>query len=379
MSTEAYSQVRDKFDKELPQNEPAPSEWRTLSGDGNVKTRLERIDGFARFHVDATKDDRNVWWAVMQRSVSDDIDLEQFTQENHQLRIEARVRSPYSPRRINLSVNTQRTTNYHINLKEYDLAKANTWYTISLTTDALDAKPGDTVNVQLALMDWGTNSYHVDVDYFEVAMIEKSKVTPDLGEPIPYHPPVPDIETFEYARSPIADTTLDSIFSNTNFSDWMSQSDATILAVGGSRFAVLRWDFSDLDAPRIDGPGVLELTSLYSEKHKTPIKDFGLIRVAEVLGGDPDWDKKEVTLSLFLQDQSLSQVINPQMIIDQAVTPVPNSENRWVISESALQRLLSGETHGIALMPLGAIHAAFYSNENPNPAYTPKLYFNLHD
>jgi hypothetical protein len=42
-----------------------------------------------------------------------------------------------------------------------------------------------------------------------------------------------------------------------------------------------------------------------------------------------------------------------------------------------LQRLIDGKTLGIAIKPLGAIDASFYSMENENGKNSAQLYFNL--
>jgi hypothetical protein len=42
--------------------------------------------------------------------------------------------------------------------------------------------------------------------------------------------------------------------------------------------------------------------------------------VTEILGGDPNWDQRTVTLKSLSQGQPLDGVINTQMIIDVDVT-----------------------------------------------------------
>jgi hypothetical protein len=44
-----------------------------------------------------------------------------------------------------------------------------------------------------------------------------------------------------------------------------------------------------------------------------------------------------------------------------------------------LQRLIDGTTRGIAIRPLGAINASFYSMENESGKFSAKLRFNLQD
>jgi hypothetical protein len=51
----------------------------------------------------------------------------------------------------------------------------------------------------MALMDWGGDVYRVDVDYLRVDVVEAAAAGPDLGDPVPYHPPLPDPAGFEVA------------------------------------------------------------------------------------------------------------------------------------------------------------------------------------
>ena len=165
--------------------------------------------GFATITVDATKDRRNVWWAFIIRRVSSSLDLGLLEKPGHELRIEARIRTDHAPRRVNLHLNTQKTTDFHSHLMEYDLAETGTWYTISMTTRGFEGRPGDTVNAQMALMDWGLGSYRVDVDYFKVDVVDAAKTGPDLGPPIPHHPPVSDPTSFSVRVPVAADMTVD--------------------------------------------------------------------------------------------------------------------------------------------------------------------------
>ena len=220
--------------------------------------------GFATVTVDATKDRRNVWWAIIVRQVSGAIDLARLARPGFELRVEARVRTDTAPRRVNLSFNTQKTTDFHSHLMEYDLAEAGTWYTISLTTRGFEAGPGDTVNVQMALMDWGLGRYRVDVDYFKVDVVEASKAGPDLGPPVPYHPPVADPASFAHALPVAADLTVDLAEPGVNLDDWTvtdGGGTARVISAGGTRIALLRWDFGGFAGRTVAGPGLLELTT----------------------------------------------------------------------------------------------------------------------
>ena len=105
--------------------------------------------------MNGTTDKRGIWWALVERKVSDPVDLSLMQKPSHEFRIEARVRSSHAPRRVNLQILTQRTTNYHSHLMEYDIPDTGNWHTISMTTHGFDAKPGDTIFGHMALMDWG--------------------------------------------------------------------------------------------------------------------------------------------------------------------------------------------------------------------------------
>ena len=44
---------------------------------------------------------------------------------------------------------------------EYDIPDTTNWHVISFTTTNWDAKPGDKINGQMALMDWGLKGAYV--------------------------------------------------------------------------------------------------------------------------------------------------------------------------------------------------------------------------
>ncbi len=98
--------------------------------------------------------------------------------------------------------------------------------------------------------------------------------------------------------------------------------------------------------------------------------------MVEILAGDRAWEKKTVTAANFCRGLGLSRVLNPQTIIDWPVTSGDGGKTWFTISRPVLQRLLDGKTRGLALLPLGAIHAAFYAGENGNGSAGPRLLFN---
>lgn len=373
------AQFRDDF--EVLRKDPAGTAgWAFTTGEGQAVMDLVQGPGFATVTVDSTKDRRNVWWAIIVRQVSGAIDLARLARPGFELRVEARVRTDTAPRRVNLSFNTQKTTDFHSHLMEYDLAEAGTWYTISLTTRGFEAGPGDTVNAQMALMDWGLGRYRVDVDYFKVDVVEASKAGPDLGPPVPYHPPVADPASFAHALPVAADLTVDLAEPGVNLDDWTvtdGGGTARVISAGGTRIALLRWDFGRFAGRTVAGPGLLELTTRALGISKTEHPDSGLLRVVETIGGDPRWDERTATWTAISRGAARDLVLNPQMIIDWPVTAGDGGKTYLTIPAPVLQRLVDGRALGIALTPLGSIDASFCSREERGGAAAARLLFSL--
>jgi hypothetical protein len=378
----AFAEFVDSFDgSDLAQDPAAVTGWAFFTGDGAAVMDFAGGEGFASIHVDATADRRNVWWALIRRQVSQDLDLNQLARPGYELRIEARVRLSHAPRRVNLHLNTQRTTDFHSHLMEFDIADADRWHTISMTTRDFDARPGDAVFGQMALMDWGLDKYRADVDYFKVSVVEAAAAGPDLGEPVLYHPLVPDIKTYKHTVSAAADCMIDSEYPQINFNNWHTQEadgKTVLLTTGGSQVVILRWDLGAFAGKKIPDYGLLELTT-FGVQQGPEQKDFGLIRVVEILGGDADWRQETVTWDNFFAAQPMDQVLNPQMIIDVKVSEEKGGKILIPISRPVLQRLIDGRTKGLALRPLGAIAASFYAMENSQSTQGPRLYFNTEE
>jgi hypothetical protein len=95
--------------------------------------------------------------------------------------VEARVRIYNPPHAVNFMVNTQRTTDFHHDLMEFELPDTN-WHVISMTTRDLDAVPGDSVYVQFNVTDFGWDKYQVDVDYIkaDISMLNKQNRTKEF-------------------------------------------------------------------------------------------------------------------------------------------------------------------------------------------------------
>jgi hypothetical protein len=229
--------------------------------------------------------------------------------------------------------------------------------------------------------DWGLERYRVDVDYIKVEVVNTATGGPDQGDPIPYHPPVADFRSFAQQVSVAQDSMIDVENTAVNLNDWDAQNTAgkklTLLTVDGTHYVILRWDLSAFGGKQIADHGLLELTA-HSVQHKAEyVKDFGLIRVVEILGGDPKWEQKTVTTDSFCHHEALNRVLNTQMIIDWPVAEGDGGKTYLTLSKTVLQRMIDGKTYGIAVKPLGAISASFYSMENESGKYAARLYFNL--
>ncbi len=374
------AQFLDTFNKKTIEG------WFFFTGDGYAKMDFIQKDGYARILVDATKDKDNVYWTLIKRDVTKFLDLAELKDTSYQLRVEARVKIHNAPRRVNMMVNTNRTTNFHIDLMEFDIEDTSGWHTISMTTKKFDALPGDTVYVQFCVTDFGLDRYSVDLDYYRADIVNVNLAGPDKGELVPYHPPIPDITTFSNHLNVTQDCVINSDFPDVNFNNWHvkeNNEDARILTVNGNQWAILRWDFEKYKNLKVDGPGLLELTTqsvpIGGNYIQTFGEDFGMefgkVRVIEIIGGDPEWDQNEVTYNSLMNGNAYSDLFNSQMIYDTEVDEAKGNKNYITISKPVLKRLIDGRTKGLLIRPLGALDASFYASENPDNS--PKLHFNI--
>ena len=191
--------------------------WFFFTGDGHATMDFVPMNGFARIIVDGTKDRDNVYWTLIKNDVTKYLDLYKLKDTTYQLRVEARVRLHNAPRRLNFMVNTNRTTNYHIDLMEYDIPDTTGWHVISMTTKRFDAHPGDTVYVQLCATDFGLSKYYVDIDYYKADIVNVKEAGPDKGVLVPYHPPIPNTNTFANHLATAQDCLINSIYPDVNF------------------------------------------------------------------------------------------------------------------------------------------------------------------
>ena len=369
------AQFVDHFD-----GDGAPKGWVFVTGDGNATIEFKQKNGIASLYVDATRDKMNIWWALTRHRITG-LDMKRLVRQEYELRVEARIRVSHAPRRVNLHVNHQRTTDFHSHLMEFDIPDTVSWHTISMTTRDFDTQPGDTINAHLALMDWGLGKYRVDFDYFRVDVVNRNTAEKDLGMPLPYHPPLTDPSTLPLHLDVAQDAVIDKDFTERNFNDWavrgLSGELIHVLTVSGTQFAILRWDFSALKGKKVKRAGLLELSPQSVQRSTAFSKDFGMIRITEILGGDPVWDEEEVTYDNLTGKQPIDHVINTQMIIDDSVTWNANNKVLFTISQPVLQRLVDGKTKGIAILPLGAVNASFFASENGNKALRPRLHLEI--
>lgn len=374
------AQFLDSFDG------PQVAGWTLLTGDGNPTLDLVQKDGYATIVADGTPDRYNVWWTLMKRDVASSLDLAKLQDPAYELRVEARVRSSAAPRRVNFMLNTQRTTDFHQHLREFDIPDATGWHTISMTTRDFVAAPGDNVYVQLCVTDYGPDRYEVDVDYYRADVVRRDTVGPDLGEPLLYHPPIAAPASFARHFAVAHDSLINSLFPDVNFNDWHAEGPdggARLLTVDPSQWPVLRWDFGGVRGLKADGAGVLELTTYCAPLGGKYIQhygedfgiEFGKLRVFEILGGDPAWNQETVTCNSLLQGGSPKEVFNPQMIQDVDVARAPGGKTFVTLPRPVLQRLLDGTTKGVVLRPLGAINVSFYASEDARPGVAPVLHF----
>jgi len=367
----ASAQFVDSFN-----GEGKPKGWRYRTGDGSANIQFKQHRGIATIYIDATHDTLGIWWAIIHHRLPE-IDMKKLTSPGYHLRVEARVRSSTARKRINLCVNHQRTTDYHANLMEYDIPDTNNWHTISMTARDFETRIGDTVAVQLAMMDWGLSKYRLDIDYIKVDVVNPDSSGDDIGNPIPYHPQLADPAGFTMHIDVAHDAVIDKQFTHLNFNNWHARQSSgesiNLLTVNGTQMAIMRWDLSSLKGKRAKRAAILELTPFSVHRSPDYEKDFGMVRVTELIGGDPLWDERTVTFDKLRAGKPWEEVINTQMIIDDSITWNKNGKMLFTISQPVIQRMIDNKTSGIVIRPLGAVNATFYSHES-DARFAPRLY-----
>ena len=176
------------------------------------------------------------------------------------------------------------------------------------------------------------------------------------------------------------DAVIDLANPDVNLNNWYVQDGGVrkrVLTVNGTQYVILRFDLSSWSGRQVADHGLLELTTHSVQKTSDPLKDFGLVRVVEIMGGDPAWDQKTVTADSLRRFQPLERVLNTQMIIDWPVTEGDGGKTYFTISRPVLQRMIDGRTLGIAIKPLGSISASFYALEQDEGRAAARLLFSV--
>ncbi len=382
LSAICKAQFVDNFDKDKIEG------WFAMVGDGTPGMSFLPHEGYATIFIDGSKDKYNVYWTLIKRDVTKWLDLTRLKDTDYQLRVEAKVRVHNAPRRLNFMVNTNRTTDFHVDLMEFDIPDTTNWHVISMTTKKFDARPRDTVFVQLCATDYGLEKYYVDIDYYRADIVNVKEAGPDKGHLTPYHPPIPSIADFSNHLVVNHDCMVNVDFPDVNFNDYHAKENnqkTFVLNINADQWGILRWDFSNYKNAKADGAGILELTTravnLGGDYIKAYGEDFGVefgkVRVIEILGGDEQWDQNTVTYNTLTKGEKYSEVFNSQMVFDFDVSEQKDGKNYITISQPVLQRLINGTTKGLLLRPLGAIDASFYASENQNEDNIAKLHFNI--
>jgi hypothetical protein len=360
---------------------PQLTGWKVITGSGdliaNQTVTLTQQNGIGIFWIDATQDRRNIWWAVMNHEITDQIDRSMLGKPDKAIRIEAKVRLP-KPRRFNMSLNYTGTTDYHADLAEFDIDDSD-WHVVSYTNREFGAKPADRVFVQLAVMDAGREVITVELAYIKVTIVDAATAAPDLGNPIPYRPPLKGREDFTHSLSVREDAIIDSEYPWVNFSKWHDASidSKPLLSISGSQTSILRWDFSDFVDKKPTGWGLFVLTTHNVQYAPSDLEEFGYMRLVEIKAGDPSWTRDKVTFESLLQGKTVAEVIHPQLVMDELPEQKKGAKTIIPVSPIVMERLFSGKTKGLAIYSQGVVNASFASSEAEDSKDRPTLYFEI--
>jgi len=374
----AQTQFIDDFNKPTSTfKENGLEDWIENTGDGNIYFSQKVQDGYASLRIDAEKDKRNIWYALIQRIITEKIDIKELSRPNRALRIEARVRPSHAPRRVNLHVPISGFTSPYDNLLEYDLPVANEWYTISMTIKDLELTENDRLFAQVSMMDWGNHgTYQLDVDYMKVYVVDTRTAKPDQGRAVRYRPPLADASSFEISRRVAQDVSIDSSYPQLALNEWMEGSEKT-LPIDATKTALLKWDFSDQKGRQVKGEGQLEIYTYRLGRLKENPKDFGEVRICEIIAGDKDWEQEDITYQSLLHTQNYYEVINEQTTVDTPLAIEKGGKVVVTLSQAVLQRLVDGTTSGLAIRPLGLIDASLMDASTEEGQYAARIRLNL--
>lgn len=377
----AYGQFVEDFDLATPGFAPQGlAGWRAATGDGLIRFTQQIDGGMARLHINAMQDQRNIWYALVQRSITEFMgDLGTLRRPDRELRMEARVRPSHGPRRINMFLFSQFPTPPEL-LREFDLPRAREWYTISMTTQGFVIPEGQGLHAQLSLMDWGTEEvFELDVDYIKVDVVDPSQQAPDSEHKVRYRPPLQPASSYQEEVSVSADAIVDKAYPQQVFSDWQAyqgEAHVPVLTVDAQKIVLLRWDLGAWAGKQVAGEAQLEIYTHQLQRLASSPKDFGEVRVCEIIGGSP-WQEDSVSYQRLLGPLPPSLVINAQTTVDTPLKPERGGATTVVLSRPVMQRLLDGTTHGLAILPLGLINANLYAREHEGGAKAARLRFSL--
>ena len=354
-----------------PNNLPG---WTTRTGDGNIIFRQKFEEGSAVLIIDARKDKNNIWYAFMHQSVSEYIDFNKLLLPEYELRMEARVKPSHAPRRINMYLSSLDAGGY---LREFDLDKANEWHTISMVTSGFNFDPEKPLMTQVSLMDWGISDiFELHVDYIKVDVVNVNDEHIQYGLPLEYHPTL--LEASAYEEEIIAKTNLiDKSFPDEVVNPWITienGNSVSLLQVDQSKIILLNWDLEKFKGKLVDGAGQLELSTYGLFRRNNNPKDFGLIRFCEIQNSDNS-PGNVLTYNSFTGNRGLHELVVSQCIYDSEVNSEKEGKTIVTISQPVMQRLINGESSGIAILPLGLITAVFYDENNIDLG--PALRFNV--
>jgi hypothetical protein len=93
-------------------------------------------------------------------------------------------------------------------------------------------------------------------------------------------------------------------------------------------------------------------------------EEFPRVRIIEILGGNEQWDQREVTHDSLLQGRPYEAVFNSQMTIDLELAPKPGDKAFFTLPRPVMQRLLEGKTKGLLIRPLGALSGSVLASES---------------
>lgn len=372
--------VEDFSAKTLAVDPAMKTGWGTLTGSGEATVAFTQKNHHGFMTVDARGDKRNIFWALIKRAVTPGIDMQKLTTPGHALKMEMKLRLSDAPRRVHFQINTNRTTDYHANLREFDIGDTD-WHTISWTNTGLDVKPGDDVFVTLGMTDLGRAVYTAEIAYVKASVVDTAEAANDLGNPLPYRPDLP--AKFANTLTVAEDAIIDSAYPWVNLKDWteLSPDEGTlgvhVLSVSGSQITILRFDFSKFRGRKADGWGVLELTTANAAWAPTNLEEFGYLRTVEIKDTAPDFQRNTVTWDNFFNGRPMLDVLNGQLAFDIQPALQRTGKTRIELNPAIMQRLIDGKTKGLALYGQGALNATFASSQAPGEGSRPTLYFNV--